>query len=212
MAMTIRPESARTAARGDLTVRSWYRRAPARWVAPCRAPVRNARTPDRRGFRLVRVARCATPTSSRPGWSAPAARRRAGRGAPRPLHGRGRRAGRGGGGVGLRCVRRPRRAWRPGSGSGGARFELGHAAERVVARGASTETPAVPDLVFARFDALAVVDPRGGIRCAAPAPGARSSTTRSPHASSRGRVRRARRLPRDSAGAAASIATSTPTA
>jgi len=43
-------------------------------------------------------------------------------------------------------------------------FELGHAAERVAACGASLEAPSVPDLVFARFDALATVDPRGGIR------------------------------------------------
>ena len=76
---------------------------------------------------------------------------------------------------------------RPGFWVGWCAFELGHAAERVVARGASTEAPSVPDVVFARFDALAVVDARGGIAVrgdgagrelledaiARPAPGAR---------------------------------------
>jgi len=52
----------------------------------------------------------------------------------------------------------------PGFWVGWCSFELGHAAERVVARGASLEAATVPDLVFARFDALAVIDPRGGIR------------------------------------------------
>jgi len=75
----------------------------------------------------------------------------------------------------------------PGFWVGWCAFELGHAAERVVPRGASTEAPSVPDVVFARFDALAVVDPRGGIAVrgngagrelledaiARPAPGAR---------------------------------------
>jgi para-aminobenzoate synthetase component 1 len=53
---------------------------------------------------------------------------------------------------------------RPGFWVGWCSFELGHAAERVLARGASRETATVPDLVFARFDALALVDPRGGVR------------------------------------------------
>jgi para-aminobenzoate synthetase component 1 len=50
-------------------------------------------------------------------------------------------------------------------------FELGHAAERVVSRSASTEPAWVPDAVFARFDALAVVDPHGGIRLRGDGPG-----------------------------------------
>jgi para-aminobenzoate synthetase component 1 len=52
----------------------------------------------------------------------------------------------------------------PGFWVGWCSFELGHAAERVVARGASREAPTVPDLVLARFDAFAVVDPHGGVR------------------------------------------------
>jgi para-aminobenzoate synthetase component 1 len=52
----------------------------------------------------------------------------------------------------------------PGFWVGWCAFELGHAAERVVARGASLEPPSVPDLVFARFDALAVVDARGVVQ------------------------------------------------
>jgi para-aminobenzoate synthetase component 1 len=52
----------------------------------------------------------------------------------------------------------------PGFLVGWCSFELGHAAERVVPRGASLEAPCVPDVVFARFDALAVVDPRGRVR------------------------------------------------
>jgi len=59
----------------------------------------------------------------------------------------------------------------PGFWVGWCSFELGHAAERVVARGASTEPASVPDLVFARFDALAVVDPRGGVRVRGSGPG-----------------------------------------
>jgi para-aminobenzoate synthetase component 1 len=59
----------------------------------------------------------------------------------------------------------------PGFWGGWCAFELGHAAERVVARGASTEPASVPDAVFARFDALAVVEPRGGIRVRGDGPG-----------------------------------------
>jgi para-aminobenzoate synthetase component 1 len=59
----------------------------------------------------------------------------------------------------------------PGFWVGWCSFELGHAAERVVARGASAEPASVPDLVFARFDALAVVDPRGGVRVRGTGPG-----------------------------------------
>jgi para-aminobenzoate synthetase component 1 len=47
---------------------------------------------------------------------------------------------------------------------GWAAFELGHAAERVVPRGASLEPCTVPDAVFARFEAYAVVAPHGGVR------------------------------------------------
>ena len=60
----------------------------------------------------------------------------------------------------------------PGFWVGWCSFELGHAVERVVARGASTEPASVPDAVFARFDALAVVDARG----ACPRAGQRSRT------------------------------------
>ena len=42
-------------------------------------------------------------------------------------------------------------------------FELGHALERVVARSASLETPAVPDAAFARFGVLAGVGPDGTV-------------------------------------------------
>jgi para-aminobenzoate synthetase component 1 len=59
----------------------------------------------------------------------------------------------------------------PGFWVGWCAFELGHAAERVVARGASTEPPTVPDLALARFDAIAVVDARGGIRVRGTGPG-----------------------------------------
>jgi para-aminobenzoate synthetase component 1 len=52
----------------------------------------------------------------------------------------------------------------PGFWVGWCSFELGHATERIEARGASREAPVVPDLVFARFDAVAVVDPRGRIQ------------------------------------------------
>jgi para-aminobenzoate synthetase component 1 len=52
----------------------------------------------------------------------------------------------------------------PGFWVGWCAFELGHAIERVVTRGASREPRSVPDAVFARFGAVAVVDPRGGVR------------------------------------------------
>jgi para-aminobenzoate synthetase component 1 len=51
----------------------------------------------------------------------------------------------------------------PGLWIGWCAFELGHAAERLVPRGASLEPAFVPDLVFARFDAFAVVDARGDV-------------------------------------------------
>jgi len=59
----------------------------------------------------------------------------------------------------------------PGFWVGWCAFELGHGAERVVARGASLEPATVPDLVFARFDAVAVIDPRGGMRVRGAGPG-----------------------------------------
>ena len=61
----------------------------------------------------------------------------------------------------------------PGFWVGWCSFELGHATERVVARGASIEPASVPDLVFARFDALAVVDARGDARVRGSGPGRR---------------------------------------
>src|SRR6476659_6587464 len=83
MAMTIRPESARTAARGDLTVRSWYRGAPAR-----RGRVGCRNGPDGRGARLVAWAGAPRrPRRVRAGQQ-PAARCRGDGGAPRPLDGR----------------------------------------------------------------------------------------------------------------------------
>jgi para-aminobenzoate synthetase component 1 len=59
----------------------------------------------------------------------------------------------------------------PGWWVGWCAFELGHAAERVVGRGASNEPAAVPDAVFARFDAVAIVDARGAIRMRGHGPG-----------------------------------------
>ena len=59
----------------------------------------------------------------------------------------------------------------PGFWVGWCSFELGHAAERVVGRGASTERARVPDSVFARFEASAVIDHRGSIRARGTGPG-----------------------------------------
>jgi para-aminobenzoate synthetase component 1 len=59
----------------------------------------------------------------------------------------------------------------PGFWIGWVAFELGHAAERVVVRGASTEPAFVPDMVFARFDTRAVVDARGGVELVGRGPG-----------------------------------------
>jgi para-aminobenzoate synthetase component 1 len=59
----------------------------------------------------------------------------------------------------------------PGFWVGWCSFELGHAAERVSARGASLEPPTVPDAVFARFDAHAVVDAEGGVAVHGDGPG-----------------------------------------
>jgi para-aminobenzoate synthetase component 1 len=49
----------------------------------------------------------------------------------------------------------------PGVWVGWCAFELGHALERVVARSASFETPAVPDAAFARFGVLAEMGETG---------------------------------------------------
>jgi para-aminobenzoate synthetase component 1 len=49
----------------------------------------------------------------------------------------------------------------PGFWVGWCGFELGHALERVVPRHASREGAVVPDLVFARYSALAIVDSDG---------------------------------------------------
>jgi para-aminobenzoate synthetase component 1 len=59
----------------------------------------------------------------------------------------------------------------PGFWVGWCAFELGHASERVVARGASREPATVPDAVFARFDALAIVDEHGNVDLRGDAPG-----------------------------------------
>jgi para-aminobenzoate synthetase component I len=59
----------------------------------------------------------------------------------------------------------------PGFWVGWCSFELGHASERVVPRGGSLEAPSVPDAVFARFDALAVVDERGAVTVRGHGPG-----------------------------------------
>ncbi len=204
MAMTIRPESARTAARGDLTVRSWYRGAPARRVAW--GP---ANGPDGRGARLVPWAGAPRrPRRVRAGQQ-PAARCRGDRGASRPFD---RRRGGTGGGAGRRRVPiafAALDALAPGFWVGWCSFELGHAAERVVARGASTEPATVPDLVFARFDALAVIDPRGGIRVRR-----RRTRPRPPRPRGRGAAHRSVQVLRSRrrTGAAASTVTTTPTA
>jgi para-aminobenzoate synthetase component 1 len=51
----------------------------------------------------------------------------------------------------------------PGLWVGWCAFEIGHALERVVPRSASMDAPAVPDAVFVRFGALAVVSPDGSV-------------------------------------------------
>jgi para-aminobenzoate synthetase component 1 len=51
----------------------------------------------------------------------------------------------------------------PGFWVGWCSFELGHAVERVVRRGASLEAATVPDSAWARFDAVAVVDEHGNV-------------------------------------------------
>jgi len=59
----------------------------------------------------------------------------------------------------------------PGFWVGWCSFELGHATERVVVRGASLEPAAVPDVVFARLDSVAVVDARGRVTLRGDGPG-----------------------------------------
>jgi para-aminobenzoate synthetase component 1 len=51
----------------------------------------------------------------------------------------------------------------PGFWVGWCSYELGHAFERVVPRGAASESPSVPDAVFARFGAIARVGAGGTI-------------------------------------------------
>ena len=51
----------------------------------------------------------------------------------------------------------------PGFWVGACSFELGHALERVPVTGACREGAAVPDVLFARFDALAAVAPSGAV-------------------------------------------------
>jgi para-aminobenzoate synthetase component 1 len=59
----------------------------------------------------------------------------------------------------------------PGFWAGFLAFELGHAIERVDARGASLEAATVPDVVFARFDARAVIAPDGRVTIEGDGPG-----------------------------------------
>ncbi len=152
MAMRSRPERARSARRGDLTVRTWYRR-----LAPERGRARI-------GARTCTVAPCVSPTRSPP---------RSSRGSPQ--HRRWRRSG----GVTppswgwnrRSCWSRaaPTRSARldglgPGFWIGWCSFELGHSLERVPRRAASAEPATVPDVVFARFGAVAVVAADGVVQ------------------------------------------------
>ena len=141
MAMTNRPESARSAARGDLTVRSWYRRGRSRRrrarPAPRCGTTRNC--PERRGARLVP-------------WSGEPRRSRRVRAGQQPAAGSAAAAVRRGRSTvvgvapGEVVVASGAEAFAaldaltPGFWVGWCSFELGHAAERVVARGASIET------------------------------------------------------------------------
>jgi para-aminobenzoate synthetase component 1 len=59
----------------------------------------------------------------------------------------------------------------PGTWVGWLAFELGHAIEPVAARGAARERPAVPDAVFARFGAHAVIAPDATITIEGDGPG-----------------------------------------
>ena len=99
------------------------------------------------------VVRCDTPISSRRGWSVACRPAlpwpRCGAGAPPWSASPRRRSLVASGSDGFAVLD----ALTPGFWVGWCAFELGHAAERVVARGASTEPASVPDAVFARFDA-----------------------------------------------------------
>src|SRR5204862_3083045 len=59
----------------------------------------------------------------------------------------------------------------PGFWIGWCSFELGHVLERVAPRFASLEPPAVPDVAFARFDSVAIVDADGAVRVIGDGPG-----------------------------------------
>ncbi len=59
----------------------------------------------------------------------------------------------------------------PGFWVGWCSFELGHSLERVPRRAASAEPATVPDVVFARFDAVAVVGGDGTVRVHGDGPG-----------------------------------------
>jgi para-aminobenzoate synthetase component 1 len=61
----------------------------------------------------------------------------------------------------------------PGFWAGFVAFELGHAVERIAGTGAAREPASVPDVVLARFDALAVIAPDGQIVIEGRGPGRR---------------------------------------
>jgi para-aminobenzoate synthetase component 1 len=89
---------------------------------------------------------------------------------------------------------------REGFWAGFLSFELGHALERVVPRGAALDVAAVPDVAFARFDARALIAPDGTITLEGGGPGrmlleharraaAHACTSPSPRAAARDRDR-----------------------
>ena len=59
----------------------------------------------------------------------------------------------------------------PGFWVGWCAFELGHTLERVAPRGATLDPASVPDLLFARFDAVAVVTADGRVNVTGEGPG-----------------------------------------
>src|SRR5262249_27897758 len=144
-AMTIRPESARSARRGDLTVRSWYRRH-------ARSPGR-ANSPDRRERPLYRgpVRYPDVVASSLVSALPPGLVRALPAGAAVAAVRRGRSVV-----VGVELAELvvaddteafpALDALGPGFWVGWCAFELGHSAEKVTARGASLEPRTVPDL------------------------------------------------------------------
>ena len=79
--------------------------------------------------------------------------------------------GRGGRGRRRRRVPRARRRSRPGSGSGGARSSSATPPSGSSPAARRGEPASVPDVVFARFDALAVVDDRGAVTVRGDGPG-----------------------------------------